>query len=55
MEAFFLKYPLLVELTLYLSKKICYKLRLEIKIESKYKEWTKIIIEFPKSGFNKID
>lgn len=40
---------------LYLSKKICNKLGLEIKMESKYKEWTKIIVEFPKSNFNKMD
>lgn len=40
---------------LYLSKKICNKLGLAIKMESKYKEWTKIIVEFPKSNFNKMD
>ena len=40
---------------LYLAKKICNKLGLEIKAESKYKGWTKIIIEFPKSNFNKMD
>lgn len=40
---------------LYLSKKICNKLGLEIKAESKYKGWTKIIIEFPKSNFNKMN
>ena len=40
---------------LYLAKKICNKLGLEINAESKYKDWTKIIIEFPKSNFNKMD
>ena len=40
---------------LYLAKKICNKLGLEINAESKYKGWTKIIIEFPKSNFNKMD
>lgn len=39
---------------LYLAKKICNKLGLEIKAESKYRGWTKIIIEFPKSNFNKM-
>lgn len=40
---------------LYLAKKICDKLGLNIMAESEYNEWTKIIIEFPKSNFNKID
>ena len=40
---------------LYLSKKICNKLGLEINIYSKYKEWTKIEIIYPKSNFNKMD
>lgn len=40
---------------LYLAKKICNKLGLEIKAESKYGSWTKIIIELPKSNFNKIN
>lgn len=39
---------------LYLSKKICHKLGLEIKISSKYNEWTEIQIIYPKSNFNKI-
>ncbi len=40
---------------LYLSKKICNKLGLEINIYSKYKEWTKLEIIYPKSNFNKMD
>ena len=40
---------------LYLSKKICNKLGLEINIYSKHKEWTKVEIVYPKSDFNKIN
>ena len=40
---------------LYLSKKICNKLGLEINIYSKYKEGTKVEIIYPKSNFNKMD
>ena len=40
---------------LYLSKKICNKLGLEINIYSKYKEWTKLEIIYPKSNFNKMN
>ncbi len=40
---------------LYLSKKICNKLGLEINIYSKYKEWTRVDIIYPKSNFNKMD
>lgn len=40
---------------LYLSKKICNKLGLEINIYSKYKEWTKVEIIYPKSNFNKMN
>ena len=40
---------------LYLSKKICNKLGLEINIYSKHKEWTKVEIIYPKSNFNKMD
>lgn len=40
---------------LYLSKKICNKLGLEINIYSKYKEYTRIEITYPKSNFNKMD
>lgn len=40
---------------LYLVKKICNKLGLEIIAESKCKDWTKIIIEFSRSNFNKMD
>ena len=39
---------------LYLAKKICNKLGLEINIASKYKEYTKVEIIFPKSNFNKM-
>ena len=39
---------------LYLSKKICNKLGLEINIYSKHKEWTKVEIIYPKSNFNKM-
>ena len=40
---------------LYLSKKICNKLGLKIKINSKYKSWTEIQIIYPKSNFNKMN
>ena len=40
---------------LYLSKKICNKLGLKIKINSKYRSWTEIQIIYPKSNFNKLD
>lgn len=40
---------------LYLSKKICQKLGLKIKINSKYKSWTEIQIIYPKSNFNKMN
>lgn len=40
---------------LYLSKKICKKIGLEINIYSKYKEWTKVEIIYPKSNFNKMN
>ena len=40
---------------LYLSKKICNKLGLEINIYSIYKEWTKLEIIYPKSNFNKMN
>lgn len=41
-------------ISLYLSKKICNKLGLEINIYSKHKEWTKVEIIYPKSNFNKM-
>ena len=40
---------------LYLAKKICNKLGLEINIYSKYKKWTKVEITYPKSNFNKME
>ncbi len=40
---------------LYLSKKICKKLGLKIKIDSKYKLWTEVQIIYPKSNFNKMN
>lgn len=40
---------------LYLSKKICNKLGLKIKINSKYRSWAEIQIIYPKSNFNKLD
>ena len=39
---------------LYLAKNICHKLGLEINIASKYQEWTKVQIVYPKSNFNKM-
>ncbi len=40
---------------LYLAKNICNKLGLEITITSKYQEWTKVQIVYPKSNFNKMN
>ncbi len=40
---------------LYLAKKICSKLGLEIKVNSKYKEGTEVQLIYPKNNFNKID
>lgn len=39
---------------LYLCKKLCLKLGLNITLDSKYNEWTKVNIIFPKGSFNNI-
>ncbi len=40
---------------LYLTKKLCDKLGLQLQIQSKEKEFTKLTITFPKSGLHKIE
>ena len=40
---------------LYLTKKLCDKLGLQLQIQSKEKEFTKLTITFPKSGIHKIE